>query len=203
MSPPEATLAGLVRHQGSARADHPYLHFEGATYTYADLDARSSQIAAALTADGVGVGDSVALLDKNTPLCLEVMFGAAKCGAVYVPVNWRLSPAEVAAVLADAEPAVFVVGAEFAPALGPAADSLTGARLLVAGTAQVPFHAFEEWAGRHEPIDPGVETSPDDAALQHYTSGTTGDPKGVTLTNANLLGRLGESAAPGRCCSGR
>src|SRR6202042_1547624 len=85
------TLAALVREQGRTRGEHPYLHFEGTTYSYAELDARTNAIAAALAADGVGPGDRVAMLDKNTPLCLELMFAAAKCGAVYVPVNWRLA----------------------------------------------------------------------------------------------------------------
>src|SRR5882762_1067466 len=121
MSRPQ-TLAALVRVMAQDRAEHPYLHFEGTTYTYGDLDERTNRVAAALGAAGVGRGDRVAMLDKNTPLCLELMFAAAKCGAVYVPVNWRLAPNEVAAILADAEPRVFVSGAEFADDLSSALD---------------------------------------------------------------------------------
>jgi long-chain acyl-CoA synthetase len=180
---PTATLAGLIRQQAATRPDHPYLHFEGASWTYAQLDERSSRIATALAADGVGPGDRVAMLERNTPLCLEVMFAAAKCGAVYVPINWRLAPAEVAAVIDDAQPAVFVVGAELVPSLA----GLDGTRLLSTDD-------FDAWAARHEAVDPGAESAPGDVALQLYTSGTTGAPKGVLLSNENLLGRLEESA---------
>jgi len=193
------TLSALVRDMARSRPDHPYLHFEGTTYTYGDLDARSSEIAAALAADGVRPGDRVAVLDKNTPQCLEVMFAAGKCGAVYVPVNWRLAAGEVTAILEDADPRVFITGAEFAEPLATAmADpdlyEPTAVRLLVDGVAHGPFDAFAAWHAGHAAVDPGFEPADDDVALQLYTSGTTGVPKGVMLTGENLLGRHDESA---------
>ena len=172
------TLAALVRSMAQTRGERPYLHFEGTTYTYADLDARTNAIAAALIAEGVRRGDRVAMLDKNTPFCLELMFAAAKCGAVYVPVNWRLAPSEIAAVIEDAAPAVFVVGPEFAEQVG----------------AITRHHIGDSWIGSDGAPDPGVESDPGDVALQMYTSGTTGTPKGVMLTGENLLGRHEESA---------
>jgi long-chain acyl-CoA synthetase len=194
MSRPQ-TLGALVRENARTRPEHPYLHFEGATHTYADLDTRTNVIASALAADGVGVGDRVALLDKNTPLHFEVMFAAAKCGAVFVPVNWRLAPAEAQAVLADCDPSVVIVGEEFAPALGDVVDELGVRSLVPGGTAVGPFAPVDRWLDGHaDGSDPGVELGPSDIALQLYTSGTTGLPKGVLLSNNNLLGRLAESA---------
>ncbi|MHB8690503.1 MAG: long-chain-fatty-acid--CoA ligase [Solirubrobacteraceae bacterium] len=188
------TLAGLVRHQASARGSHPYLHFEGRSYTYAELDERSSQIAAALAADGVRAGDRVAVLDQNTPLVLELMFAAAKCGAVFVPLNWRLAPAALGEVLLDADPMVLVAGAEFIDAALGAVGDLRDVKLLAADQARPPFVDFEQWLGAHPASDPGVDPASTDVALQHYTSGTTGTPKGVMLSNDNLLGRLEDSA---------
>jgi long-chain acyl-CoA synthetase len=196
------TLAGLVREQARIRGERPWLHFEGSTFTYADLDVRTDAIASALAADGVRPGDRVAMLDKNTPRCLDVMFAAAKCGAVYVPLNWRLAAGEVAAVLADAQPRLFIVGDEFAAGLaGTAGDAReAGAvRLLVDGAATDAFEAFGEWLaaradGRRPATVPWTEPDPGDVALQLYTSGTTGLPKGVMLTGENLLGRHEESA---------
>jgi long-chain acyl-CoA synthetase len=179
------TLAGLVRRHAVERPDHPYLHFEGQTVTYRELDERTSRVAAALTAAGVQAGDRVALVDKNSPVALEVMFGAAKCNAVYMPVNWRLAPAEIAAIIDDAEARVVVVGEEFAPLL----DKLAGVSSIV-----VTGPEFEDWVGRHQPDDPGIDASPDDVALQMSTSGTTGLPKGVQLTNESLLGHMADSA---------
>jgi long-chain acyl-CoA synthetase len=190
----QGTLAGLLRHWARNRPEHPYLHFEGETWSYRDLDARSNRIAAALAAAGVGRGDRVALLAKNTPICFEVMFAAAKCGGVYVPVNWRLAPEEIGAVLDDAEPAVFVVDAEFADALASVVRDRPDIKGLTTGAQSGPFEAFEDWAAPHAEVDPGVELGPDDVALQLYTSGTTGAPKGVMLSNHNYFATHERSA---------
>jgi long-chain acyl-CoA synthetase len=68
-------------------------------------------------------------------------------------------------------------------------------RLFSAPDATAPFGSFQHWVQGHEPVDPAVESDPGDAALLFYTSGTTGVPKGVLLSNDNLLGRLDDSAA--------
>ena len=92
--------------------------------TYGELDARSSQVANALAAEGVGVQDHVAFLDKNSPEHLEVVFGAAKLNAVSVAVNWRLAPPEVAYIVNDADAKVLVVGADFTSVLDAIAGEL-------------------------------------------------------------------------------
>jgi fatty-acyl-CoA synthase len=86
----------------------------GARHTYADLDRRVGARAAALAALGVDAGDRVALLGENSAAYLEWLFGAARLGAVTVPVNHRLAPAEVAHVLADSGARVLVRSAAFA-----------------------------------------------------------------------------------------
>lgn len=185
-----ATLAGVLREHAAVRGDAPCLIYEGTTTTYAELDERASRVASALVAHGVQPGDRVALVDKNAPACLEVMFGAAKCGAAYVPVNWRLAPREVGQIVEDCEPAVIFAGAEFVELVTKAAP---GARVVqLEGEAQAPVLAYERLVAEADATDPGIDAGPDGIAVLMYTSGTTGRPKGVELPNRNFLGRLGD-----------
>ena len=140
----------------------------------------------ALAADGVGPGDRVAFLDRNGIEFFEVFFGCALLGAVSVAVNWRLAPAEIAAILEDAGAAVARLrprlrrdrvrgpdGSDHRPALRPA--------------CRVPRVARR----RGRSADPGFEPGPDDVVTQLYTSGTTGLPKGAMISGRNLATILG------------
>ncbi|HTK66676.1 MAG TPA: long-chain-fatty-acid--CoA ligase [Pseudonocardia sp.] len=181
------TLAGLVREHAARRPGHPYLHYLGDTVSYGELDERTDRVAAALRAAGVGAGDRVALLDRNGPACLEVMFGAAKCGAVYVPVNWRLAAPEIADILTDADPRVLFLGSEYTGSVDRARH---GALTVVEVDSDSGRPRYGGWLDGVEPRDPGVLAEPNDAALLMYTSGTTGRPKGAVLTQSGLLGRM-------------
>src|SRR5881394_3840431 len=94
------TLADMIRERAIDRGDAPAITYRDTTTTYAQLDARSNQVARALRA--AGVGDRVAVFDKNVPEFFELLLGAAKLGAVLAAVNWRLAPLEVAQILNDA-----------------------------------------------------------------------------------------------------
>src|SRR5215208_8479298 len=93
------TIAELIRNHGARQPDKLAIIAGDRRITYAELDARSSQVANAMAAEGVGVQDHVAFLDKNSPEHLEVVFGAAKLNAISVAVNWRLAPPEVAYIV--------------------------------------------------------------------------------------------------------
>ena len=95
------SLADLIRSHARRRPDAPALTAGAERLTFADLDRRSNQVGAALAAAGVAPGDRVAYLGKNTLAFFELLFGASKAGAVTVPVNWRLAPAEIADILDD------------------------------------------------------------------------------------------------------
>ena len=184
------TIAELIRAHGSAQPDKPAIIAGDLTLTYGELDARSSQVANALAAEGVGEQDRVAYLDKNAPEYLEIVFGAGKLNAVMVAVNWRLAPPEVAYIVNDSDAKVLVVGEEFATTLDAiAADLTTVAKIVVVGSHPA-YESYAEWVARQPATDPGAVSAPDDVAMQLYSSGTTGRPKGVMLTNSNIFSAL-------------
>jgi long-chain acyl-CoA synthetase len=174
------TIAGLIRSQAEARPGKTAIAFAGRDVTYADLDRRSNQAAQALRAAGVGTGDRVALIDRNGPEFFELLFGTAKTGAVFVPVNWRLSPPEMAFIINDSTASVLVVGPEAAEQLAAMGELPRVRTTMVVGTD------YENWLATAGSTDPGVATAGDDVVAQLYTSGTTGFPKGALISNTNL-----------------
>jgi long-chain acyl-CoA synthetase len=102
---------------------------------------------------------------------------ASKLGAVIVPLNWRLAPAELRAIIGDARPRVVLAGEAYAEVV---ADLAGEPEVVVLGDA------YERLVAAHDPIDPGGRGAPGDTVLQMYTSGTTGVPKGVLTTHRNL-----------------
>src|SRR3954469_25883227 len=95
-------VADVVRAHAAARGDHVAIRHRETTVTYAQLDERSNRLANALLDLGVGDGSRVAYLGRTAPEVVELLFAASKIGAVLVPLNWRLSPRELAAILDDA-----------------------------------------------------------------------------------------------------
>ncbi len=188
--------ATFLRQQVAARADAPMLLAGDDQRSWAQLASRAARVAQALRADGVGPGDRVAFVDRNGLPHFETLFGCALLGAVHVAVNWRLSPGEVGAVLADAQ-ATVVVADPGAGGVGgrllPDQLATTGARRLVllgplpeGSTPDVPVVGYDVWLADQPAEDPGHRPALSEPAIQLYTSGTTGQPKGVVLSQANL-----------------
>ncbi|GAA3646667.1 long-chain fatty acid--CoA ligase [Lentzea roselyniae] len=143
------------------------------TLTYAELAHRVDRLAAVLTGLGVRRGDRVAYLGVNDVSVFETLFATALCGAIFVPLNYRLSGAEIGYMLADCGASLLVHSAD--------ADELvasSGPLPRVLRTADLDA----ETAG--EP--PSAEVTLDDPCLLLYTSGTTGKPKAAVLTHGNL-----------------
>jgi len=190
------TIADVIRTHGGDRVDAPALEIDGRTVTWGELDRRSSQAAQALRAEGVGKGDRVAFIDKNGAEYFEVTFALAKLGAVGVAVNWRLAPAEMAQIIENAEAAVVIVGEEFFAHIEKVEGELGRVRQIVAIGGHPRWPEYNEWVESHPPDDPGVQSGDDDVAFQLYTSGTTGLPKGVMLTNGNFFKGALQLAGP-------
>ena len=185
------TVADIARIQGKRGPDRVAMHFDEELTTYGQLEERSNRIANGLLAAGIEPQDRIALLDKNAPTFYELLLGAAKRNAVLVPVNYRLAPPEVAFVLNDAAAELLFVSAEYVDLIESIRDQLTTVKKIIAlDTPHHNWERFKDWRDRQPDTDPLVQASADDTALQLYTSGTTGFPKGVELTNSNLMAAM-------------
>ncbi len=194
-----STTAGLLRYWAAVSPGHTALRRDADQLDYAGLDARSNQVAQALLASGVGPGDRVAYLDKNSLEQVELYFGAVKVGAVPTPINYRLAPPEIAYIVADAGAKVLAVGSELLPAVEAVEDDLAVATLLVIGNEVAGGrHTYAGWRDAFPPDDPQLPIEASDVAYQMYSSGTTGRPKGVLLTHANLVAEIAAVSDIGR-----
>ncbi|MFT3855793.1 MAG: long-chain-fatty-acid--CoA ligase [Ilumatobacteraceae bacterium] len=182
------SIADIVRVHGAGRPDQVALVQDDRTLTWAELYERAQKMANLLASLGVGPEDRVAMLEKNGIEHFEVFFGAALLNAVCVDVNWRLAPPEVEYIVDDAGAKVFVVGADFVPVLDAIEPNLTTVkRTLVIG------RDYAEALAAAPTGDPGNQSATSDVAFQLYSSGTTGRPKGVLLSNANLVALVSQS----------
>jgi long-chain acyl-CoA synthetase len=180
------TLARIVREHARAPGDRPMITYGERVITWSEMDARSSRVAQGIVAAGLAEQSRVAFLDRNGPEYFEVLFGGGKANVVNVAVNWRLTPGEMAYVINDAEAKILFVGHDFRGHLEEMEGSLKTLEKIVVLGAHPRHESYEAWVARHPADDPGRTSATDDVAMQLYTSGTTGLPKGAMLTNASL-----------------
>ncbi len=177
----DAMIHELAERQASLRPDAVALEFEGKSETYSELNARANQVANALISLDVKRGDRVVWLAQNLGSFWHFLLGAAKMGAALTPLNWRLAPAEISAILADANPTLVVGESDFLDAVD-IGDAVSDGRVLaIEATGADSLNAIIDQQSKDAPdYTPKLE----DAVIQLYTSGTTGLPKGVILSNA-------------------
>jgi long-chain acyl-CoA synthetase len=189
-----SSIADIIRSYAEERPDDAVLVFEGRTISFRELDEGSNRVANALAGVGVHAGDRVAFLDKNTPEFFEVAFALAKLGAVMVAVNWRLTATEIAQIVNDAHAVAMFVGPEFVAEVEKIEDTLDTVSTFIALGDHARWQSLASLRAQHDADDPMVESHGDDVVLQLYTSGTTGLPKGVMLTNDNFFAGLEDMA---------
>ena len=162
---------------------------EGTSSSYAEVQALSSRIAAALVRDGVRPGDKVAILSANDPVAFTCVFGISRAGAVWCPVNPRNEAAENRELLDLFDCTVLVHQASFSGLVDQIRGDLPKLRTVVCldGPPLEGTLSWEEFLGPIQPEDLLVdEAAVDDVAMIVGTGGTTGRPKGVVLTGTNL-----------------
>ena len=176
--PATPSLADLIREQAAAIGDDIAFTFEGRDLTYRELDLVSNRVANALLAAGVGRGDRIAFLDKNTLELFELVFGAAKVGAVVCPVNWRLAPAEIAHIVNDADAKVVVVGSDFFGVLDACEPDLSSSPLILAVGGHPRHPELADWRDAHARRRPRLETSARRRRRPVLHVGHDGSPEG-------------------------
>ena len=167
------------------------LRFLGHSTTWRDLDRRVTALAGALARRGVGFGDRVLILMLNRTEFVEVCLAATRIGAIAVPVNFRLTPPELAFLVEDCAGRIVVTE----PVLAGVATAVRELAPLLE-TVVVAGGATEDWVEGYEDLiaepgepAPAADVPNDSPALIMYTSGTTGRPKGAVLTHTNLTGQ--------------
>lgn len=158
-------------------------HARDVTWSYAEADRRAAALAVSLRdVHGVGAGDRIALYSRNRAEMFFLFFAAVKLGAILAPLNFRLTPRELDGLIVDCEPSLLVHEASFANEVSRL-TAIPG-RCRLATIEDVEPFLFGEVS------DPGPRTYralADDIVMILYTSGTTGRPKGVTITHHMLL----------------
>lgn len=184
--------------QRSARfwPERPALLFRDRVVTYRELEERSNRLAHALAALGLRRGDRVAIVSPNRPEIVELECALYKQGLVKVALNARLAPAELADVLANAEPAAVVAGPEHRGMVDEAAAGLQSLRhrigfdVAAAAGGATPWQAYEALLAAQPATPVCVDMQADDLAVLHYTSGSTGKLKAAMQTVGNRMASL-------------
>lgn len=186
-------LASNLERRAAQAAAHPAILFEGRTISYADLDAAASRLAHALRAHGIAAGDRVALFLPNVPEFAVVYYAAQKLGAITVTINAIFRSAEVEYLLEDSGSRVVFTVADLVQHVPrercPALEHVVVCEGEAAGAP-----TLAQWCAGREARFAGVECAPDAPAALLYSSGTTGFPKGVTLTQSNIASNVASSA---------
>jgi len=183
------SLKELLHSRAMEAPDKPYLLFRDDVYTYSDIDERAERIANGLIAAGIEKGDKVAVLLHNCPEFVFSFFGVPTAGAVIVPINVLLKPPEIKFIVDFSDSKAIITSSKFAPVIEQLKSELPKLELLYVIDGEPPsgWRSFSELLGAPAG-EPGVLIDDkEDVASIIFTSGTTGNPKGVMLTHHNYL----------------
>ena len=177
----------VLTHHASRTPDKAITVFEGETTTYEEMAGRAAASARGLSERGVGRGDVVGLLSYNCPEFLETVFAANYLGAIAMPINWRLAAPEVRYILEHSEARALVCDESLVGLANDATKGMEGSLVRACVSRPAP----DGWMPLADLRDTATSTTsvaaaPDDIHRLMYTSGTTGRPKGVMISHANL-----------------
>jgi acyl-CoA synthetase (AMP-forming)/AMP-acid ligase II len=159
---------------------------DGQRLTYRELNERVNQLANSLLAHGLNKGDRVGLLFYNSLAYFESYLALYKAGLVWVRLNYRLSVAEMANMMQDSQASALIHGPEFGKAADEVHERIPGVKLRI-HQGKGPGLGYEELLSAGSKKEPSVVVNEEDLSDIWYTSGTTGEPKGIMITHRNIL----------------
>lgn len=183
----KGSLAETFRWRCKNSANSTAIKFLDREQTYAQFDTNSNQVAQGLLNFGIKKDSRIAYLAKNTDYFFEILNGGLKSGSVTVGVNWRLTAEEVAYVLEDSKSELVFVSSDFFEIIDNIKDKVSSLKNIIAiDGSHSNWLNYVQWRDSQKDLDPYIESNENDDVVQLYTSGTTGNPKGVQLTNRNF-----------------
>jgi acyl-CoA synthetase (AMP-forming)/AMP-acid ligase II len=180
------TLSDISRYHGQENANGTALIFDGRETTYKQLDSYANQISHGLSSL-VEPQQRFAVLAKNNDYFFELLMGAGKCGAVLVGVNWRLAAPEVEYILQDSAASLLFIEEEFIPLLEKIRHQLPRLKKVIVFSEVDGEEYYSQWRDQQAITELEQQVCDSDIAMQLYTSGTTGNPKGVELSHRAIL----------------
>ncbi|MBP2301785.1 AMP-binding protein [Azospirillum picis] len=199
MSDFDTGFAGLLTQAARTDGDRLFARFNGIPLSVGALDRRSDAVAAELSRLGLRPGDRVALMLRNSPAVLPTLFGLAKAGLVWVPINAQQRGEGLRYILEHCDPRAILAEADLVPVIAGCGADMAGRPLVLHGAADGEA-GREAGALRLEPMlesgarFEGALPGPDDDFAIMYTSGTTGRPKGALVTH-RMMRLAGEAVA--------
>ena len=170
--------------------NNPCLTQAGHTTSYGELNALANRLANGLLAHGIQQGQRIAIIGENSLEHLLVFLAAGKIGAVAVSLNYRLAPAELSYIINDAAAgALLVLDDGMLDTLTALRGDLPEDIRIFSRGAPDSIH-WDDWLQQHSEVAPDVTVAEDAAFLQMYTSGTTGNPKGVVVNHRSICTQL-------------
>jgi long-chain acyl-CoA synthetase len=184
---PVLTPPDLIAKHARDASDRVAMRFEGRSTTYAELAQLVDRAGQALLASGVGKGDRISYVGKNSDIYFVLLYAASRIGAVVTPVSWRLAKPEMTYIVEDSGAAIIFADRDHVAVARDIASTTASVKNVVAIEPNDHNAGFFDWiAGAPSSALPCPD--PDDAFVQLYTSGTTGRPKGVMLNSRNFFG---------------
>lgn len=173
--------------------DRTAVFFEDRALTYIEMNRRVNRLCQAMNEMGLEIGDRVAVLSRNCPEFLEVYFACAKTGLIFVPLNFRLAPPELAFQIDDSRPRLLFMDGEIWPQVKKSETYQLGSPPAYVAWGQEridaipPYEGFIRDKAEEEPVLPEQTINLDSHQMIMYTSGTTGRPKGALLSHRKTL----------------
>lgn len=183
----EPNLAATMLRRADLNPERIALIFEEREFLYAEFAERVRRLASLFRSGGVCFGDRVGYLGLNHPALLEALFAAQALGAIFVPLNFRLTAQELTFIVNDAGIHTLLVDDALRGVLEPAMSELCCRHYFSSESQHSGWRHMPTERAINEPLDAAVSVDEHDVAVIMYTSGTTGLPKGAMLTHGNIL----------------